>query len=62
MTTTQDVLRVGQAAQAMALTGENIKLMKKKKKKAGDFIKVGATNIVGISLLRSQGNIISSLH
>ena len=58
---TKDLLRVAQAAQAIALTGENLKFAKKKKKTTKDFVKAGAKNIVGTSMISSQGKIISTI-
>lgn len=61
MTPVKSILNVGLAAQSLALVGENVKLVKKKKVKTKDIVKTGVTNIVGISLLRSQAGIIQSL-
>ncbi len=61
MTPVKSILNLGLAAQSLALVGENVKLVKKKKVKTKDIVKTGVTNIVGISLLRSQAGIIQSL-
>ena len=61
MTQVKSILNLGLAAQSLALVGENVKLVKKKKVKTKDIVKTGVTNIVGISLLRSQAGIIQSL-
>lgn len=55
------ILRAGVAVQSAALLGENVKLAKKKKKSATDFVKMGTTNIVGTELLRNQSQIIGTL-
>lgn len=36
----------------VALVSENYKLVKKKKKKAGDFVSTGTTNIVASELMK----------
>jgi len=61
MTAIQDILRIGVSAQALALAGENIKLVKKKDKSVGDFVKTGATNIIGIPILQVQSQLIGGL-
>lgn len=55
------ILNAGLAAQSAALAVDNLGLIKKKKISSKDFLKQGVKNIVGISLIRSQGNIIQSL-
>lgn len=54
------ILNVSQAAQALALTKENLKLVKSKKKGKG-IVGTAVKNIVGIELIKSQGKIIGSL-
>lgn len=53
--------KLAQTGQALALAGENLKLVKKKKKKAKDLLKTGVKNIVGIKLIAETGKIISTL-
>jgi hypothetical protein len=55
------ILQVGVAAQAIGLAGENIKFVKKKKKKTKDLLGLGITNIAGVSLLKAQSQIIGDL-
>lgn len=61
MTVVQDILNVGVAAQSLALAGESVALAKKKNKGAEDFLKVGATALIGIPLIRAQSGIIAGL-
>ena len=56
--TTKDILKLGVDVQALALTGENLKLATKKKIKVGDLVSTGIKNIVGINLLKTQSSII----
>jgi len=56
-----DILRVGLAAQAAGLAFKNVEFVKKKKKSTKDLLGLGVTNIVGISLLRTQGQLIGQL-
>lgn len=51
------LLGVSQDLQAAALVGDAYSLVKKKKKKAGDFLGVGTRNIVGSSLIKAQADI-----
>lgn len=53
--------KLAQTGQALALAGENLKLVKKKKKKAKDFLKTGVKSIIGIKLISETGKIISGL-
>ena len=61
------LLRAGLAAQSTALLIENIKTTslknnnKLKKKTLSKLLKAGTTNIVGIPLLQTQGQIIEGL-
>jgi len=55
------ILKAGVVAQAGALAIKNVKLLKKKKIKSGDLIKVGFGNIVGVTLIKSQNEIIDTL-
>ena len=61
MTAIGNIARLAQTGTALATAGEGLKLAVKKNKKAGDFLKVGATTIVGTSILRAQGSLISGL-
>lgn len=44
--------------QSLALAGHNYGLVKKKKKKAKDFIDFGVTNVVGTSLIDETADFI----
>ena len=61
MTAATAVLSLVPLAQSTTLLAQNIKLAKKKDKDVGDFAKVGVQNIVGIELIKLQGDIIGSL-
>jgi len=53
--TYQDILRASGTIQAATLAAHNADFARrKKKKKARDFIELGATNIVGSELIRAQ--------
>ena len=47
----QDVLRIVPTLQATALVGRNYKLVKKKRKRAKDFISAGTDTMVGSTLI-----------
>ena len=61
MTAVKSLAKLAQTGQALALAGENLKLVKKKKKKSKDFLKTGVKNIVGIKLISETGKLISGL-
>jgi hypothetical protein len=47
---------------ALALAGENVRVATSKKKKTTkDFIGLGVTNIVGLSLLKEQATLVGGL-
>ncbi len=58
---TVPLLNLTQAAQALALTTEGIKVAKKKKKKVKDIVGLGVKNIVGVGLIRETGKIIGTI-
>ena len=55
------LLDVSRAAQALSLVGASIKVSKKKKVKTKDIVGLGITTIAGLSLLKAQKQIASSL-
>lgn len=61
MSSVKSLLNLAQTAQALALTGENIKFAKKKKKSVKGFVGLGVKNIVGIKLISETGKIISTI-
>lgn len=61
MTTAKEIIKLAPTIQSMALLGENMKFMKKKKKNAGDFIGMGMTNIVGVEMIKAQSDIIEGM-
>ncbi len=58
---TISLLNLSQAAQALALTTEGIRVAKKKKKTTKDILGLGTKTIVGTALIREQGKIIATL-
>jgi len=61
MTAIGNIAGLAQTGTALATAGASLNLATKKKKKVGDFIKVGATTIVGTSVLRTQGSLLAGL-
>ena len=55
------LLNVSRAVQALSLVGASIKVSKKKKVKTKDIVGLGITTIAGLSLLKAQKQIASSL-
>jgi len=55
------ILRLAPMLQAAALVGNSMKLLKKKKKRAKDFLGVAATGIVGTALIKEQSDFIESI-
>ena len=55
------LLDVSRAVQALSLVGASIKVAKKKKVKTKDIVGLGITAIAGLSLLKAQKQIASSL-
>ena len=47
--------------QAASLAGHNLKVATKKDKTATDFLKLGATNVVGVSIIKAEAGIIGGL-
>ncbi len=55
------LLDVSRAVQALSLVGASLKVAKKKKVKTKDIVGLGITTIAGLSLLKAQKQIASSL-
>jgi len=55
------ILDVSRAVQALSLVGASIKVAKKNKVKTKDIVGLGITTIAGLSLLKAQKQIASSL-
>ena len=47
--------------QAAGLVGHNLKAVKKKKKTSKDMLELGATNIVGVSMIKINADIIAGM-
>ena len=59
--TAKNIMKIVPSMQAIALTRENIKLIKKKKIKSKDIIDTGMTNIIGIEFIKLQSQLTSRL-
>ncbi len=57
----QNIINLIPTAQALALLSENIKVVKKRKKEAKDFAKLGVTNIVGLEFIRLESGLIAKI-
>lgn len=58
---TTSLLKLSQTGLALGLVGENVRIVKKKKKTTKDIVGLGVKNIVGTSLISEQGKIISTI-
>ena len=47
--------------QSIALVEHNLKKIKKKKKKASDMLELGVTNVVGVSMIKLNADIIAGM-
>jgi len=59
--TIKDIANIIPTMQSVALVSENIRFAKKKKKKMGDFVSMGATNIVGTTLIKAESDFIAGM-
>jgi hypothetical protein len=59
--TVKDIANIIPTMQSVALVSENIRFAKKKKKKMGDFVSMGATNIVGATLIKAESDFIAGM-
>lgn len=57
----KDILKVVPTIQAASLVGYNLKFAKKKKKKLGDFVEAGTTNIVGSAMTKEAADFIGGM-
>ena len=57
----QSIAKLIPTLQSIALVNENLKLTKKKKVKTKDMIEIGTKNIVGISLIKIESDLIAGL-
>ena len=53
----KEILQTAQAFQAAALVGDSYALVRKKKKRARDFLGTATRNIVGTSLIKAEADI-----
>jgi hypothetical protein len=58
MSTAKEILKIVPTIQSTALVGENVKLLKKKKKKSKDFVKIGVKNIIGTEFIKAESDLI----
>ncbi len=57
----KDIAGLVPTVHAAALLQENVKIAKKKDKKAGDLVGLGLKNIVGTSLIKVESDIIAGI-
>ena len=57
----KEILNLVPVMQSTALLGENMILLKKKKKKSKDFIETGMTNIFGTAMIKAQADMIGGM-
>ena len=57
----KDIANLIPTMNSVALVSHNLKVVKKKKTSAKDMVSLGATNIVGTSLIKAQADIIGDL-
>ena len=58
---TKDLLRLVPTIQAIGLVGANLKVINKKKVNTKDVVKLGMTNIIGVSLIKAESDWISEM-
>lgn len=59
--TTKDIMNLVPTMHSMALVGENMKVVNKKKKSSKDLIGLGMKNLVGATLIKSEADLIGLL-
>lgn len=59
--TTKQIANLIPTMQALALVTENAKVAKKKKKTTGDMVALGMKNLVGVSLIQAESQLIGDL-
>lgn len=57
----KEIAKIIPTIQAAHLVKENVKVLKKKKNKPEDMIKMGAGNIVGTNLIKINADVIADL-
>lgn len=55
------ILRIAPTVQSLALAGNALRLVKKKRKRSSDFIKTGAQTIVGTAFVAEESSFINSI-
>lgn len=61
MVDVKPILRAATAAQAAMVADKALRLAKKRRKKASDFLEVGAATLAGSILIKEQDDFIGSL-
>ena len=59
--TAKDIAGLIPTMQSIALVSENIKVSRKKKITTGDMVGLGMKNIVGVSLIKVESDLIAGL-
>lgn len=55
------ILSVVPTVQSAALLGNAIRLLKKKRKRSGDFLRVGAQTVIGTAIIQEEAKFINSI-
>lgn len=61
MDASKALLKVAVVAQSAGLANHSLKLLKKKKKKASDFVSTSVGTIIGANLIKEQSDFIGSM-
>jgi hypothetical protein len=55
----KQIMNIVPIVQSASLLNENVKYLNKKKKKRGDLLKLGVTNILGASIIKAESDFIN---
>lgn len=58
---TKQILRIVPMIQTASLLNENVKVISKKKINTKDIVKLGMTNVIGLSLISAENQFINSM-
>lgn len=61
MTAAKEILKIAPLVQSTYLVGENMKLLKKKKRTSKDFIKTGVHTIIGAEFIKAESDLIGGM-
>jgi len=57
----KNIMNLIPTIQSASLVGHNLKTLDKKKMKTKDIVNLGVTNIVGVSLIKAEADLIGDL-